>query len=263
MNFKNNKLTKFAIFISFLVLSMLVFSFAEEKNDPEAEKIIKKMESIVNLENTDVTAEMIFLQQKSGEPDKLFKARYYRRDKDNAFVIIFLEPDSEKGKGYLRIGDNLYMYMPATREFIHKNRKENVGSTDAKAENFESKKTLDLYYVKKLPNAIVNKADCFVIELKAKQMDVSYPIQKWYIRTSDYILMKQEAFSLSGTLMQVTYYVKYMPIKGGKFFMTKFMTEDKIEGSRTWVTVDEKTVSFAPIPDYVFTKAFLEQQSKQ
>jgi len=75
--------------------------------------------------------------------------------------------------------------------------------------------------------------------------------------------MKQEAFSLSGTLMQVSYYVKYMPIKGGKFFMTKFMTEDKIEGSRTWVTVDEKTISFAKIPDYVFTKAFLEQQSKQ
>ena len=76
MNFKSNKLTKFTIFILFLVLSMLVFSFAEEKNDPEAEKIIKKMESIVNLENTDVTAEMIFLQQKSGEPDKLFKTTY-------------------------------------------------------------------------------------------------------------------------------------------------------------------------------------------
>ncbi len=260
---KNKKLI-FFLFLLILFSSFTIFSFNfQNKNDPEAEAIINKMESITNIENTDVTATILFLQQKSREPDKIYKARYYRRDKDNAFVIIFMEPDNEKGKGYLRVEDNLYMYMPSTREFIHKNRKENVGSTDAKAEDFEKKKTLELYYVKKLPNAIVNKAECYVIELRAKQQDVSYPLQKWYIRVSDYLTLKQEAYSLSETLMQVSYYIKYIPIKGGKMFLTKFMTENKIEQSRTWVTVDEATLSFAPIPDYVFTKAFLEQQSKQ
>jgi len=256
---------KSIIFVVYLILFAFVFTLFgfQEKNDPKAEEIIKKMESITNIENTDVTATILFLQQKSGEPDKIYKAKYYRRDKDNAFVIIFIEPESEKGKGYLRLEDNLYMYIPSTREFIHKNRKENVGSTDAKAEDFEKKKTLDLYYVKMLPNAVVNKADCYVIELNAKQADVSYPIQKWYIRVSDYLTLKQEAFSLSGTLMQVTYYVKYIPIKGGKMFVTKFMSDNKIEGTRTRVTVHEATLSFDPIPDYVFTKAFLEQQSKQ
>ncbi len=257
-----NKLTLTILFILFFSLIFLA-SNLQDQNDKEAQDIIQKMESVTNIENTDVTATILFLQQKKGEPDKIYKARYYKRDKDNAFVIIFLEPESEKGKGYLRLEDNLYMYMPSTREFIHKNRKENVGSTDAKAEDFEKKKTLELYYVKKLANAVVNKTDCYVIELRAKQNDVSYPIQKLYIRTSDYLTLKQEAFSLSGTLMQVSYYVKYLPIKGGKMFLTKFMTENKIEGSRTWVTVDESTLSFAPIPDYVFTKAFLEQQSKQ
>lgn len=258
----NKKLNLLFIFLIIFTFILLFFGF-QEKNDPKAEEIIKKMESITNIENTDVTATILFLQQKTGEPDKIYKARYYRRDKDNAFVIIFLEPESEKGKGYLRLEDNLYMYMPSTREFIHKNRKENVGSTDAKAEDFEKKKTLELYYVKMLPNAIVNKTDCYVIELRARQQDVSYPLQKWYIRVSDYLTLKQEAFSLSGTLMQVTYYVKYIPIKGGKMFLTKFMTDNRIESSRTWVTVDESTLLFAPIPDYVFTKAFLEQQSKQ
>ncbi len=258
------RINKLVILLIIFILIILSFSFVyQNSNDKEAEAIITKMESITNIENTDVTATILFLQQKTGEPDKIYKARYYRRDKDNAFVIIFLEPESEKGKGYLRVEDNLYMYMPSTREFIHKNRKENVGSTDAKAEDFEKKKTLDLYYVKKLPNAIVNKSECYVIELRAKQSDVSYPLQKWYIRISDYLTMKQEAFSLSETLMQVSYYVRYIPIKGGKMFLTKFMTENKIESSRTWVTVDEATLSFAPIPDYVFTKAFLEQQSKQ
>ncbi|MEJ5273921.1 MAG: outer membrane lipoprotein-sorting protein [Spirochaetota bacterium] len=258
-----NKKLLFSFLLIIIFASLFTAFGFEDKNDPKAEQIITKMESITNIENTDVTATILFLQQKTGEPDKIYKARYYRRDKDNAFVIIFLEPDSEKGKGYLRLEDNLYMYMPSTREFIHKNRKENVGSTDAKAEDFEKKKTLDLYYVKMLPNAVVNKSDCYVIELTAKQADVSYPIQKWYIRVSDYLTMKQEAFSLSGTLMQVSYYIKYIPIKGGKMFLTKFMTENKIESSRTWVTVDEASLSFEPIPDYVFTKAFLEQQSKQ
>ncbi len=258
-----NKKLLFSFLLIIIFASLFTAFGFQDKNDPKAEQIITKMESITNIENTDVTATILFLQQKIGEPDKIYKARYYRRDKDNAFVIIFLEPDSEKGKGYLRLEDNLYMYMPSTREFIHKNRKENVGSTDAKAEDFEKKKTLDLYYVKMLPNAVVNKSDCYVIELTAKQADVSYPIQRWYIRVSDYLTMKQEAFSLSGTLMQVSYYIKYIPIKGGKMFLTKFMTENKIESSRTWVTVDEASLSFEPIPDYVFTKAFLEQQSKQ
>jgi hypothetical protein len=42
---------------------------------------------------------------------------YYERDADGAFLIVMTAPEVEKGNGYLRLGDNMWMYPPQYPEF--------------------------------------------------------------------------------------------------------------------------------------------------
>ena len=55
-------------------------------------------------------------------------------------------PDSEKGKGYLRQGDDLFLYLPTTREFVYRNRKDDIGSTDVRTDIFGKLTNLEKFY---------------------------------------------------------------------------------------------------------------------
>jgi hypothetical protein len=86
-------------------------------------------------------------------------------------------------------------------------------------------------------------------------------VQKWYVRKSDGLPVKVENFSASETLLRTSYYVDYKNVGNGKYIFTKLLGVDALEkGQQTLITND--SISTEKIPDYVFTKAYLEEQSR-
>mgnify|MGYP001589491007 FL=1 len=99
------------------------------------------------------------------------------------------------------------------------------------------------------------------MRLDAKAPDVSYAVQKWYVRKSDGLPVKVENFSVSETLLATFFYIEYRELGKGKFAFTKLLAQDNLQkGQQTYIT--NENVSTSPIPDYTFTKAFLEEQSR-
>ena len=236
-------------------------ALAPSQNDPAAEKIVKAWEAKLNLEGRDLTTQFTLVQKKDGEADRILRVQTFRRDAVDAYTILFLYPDSEKGKGYLRKGDDLYFYLPSTREFVYRNRKDNIGSTDARTDLFGRQNTLQQYWTTSAGVAKVSAWDCDVIRLDAKQPDVAYPIQKWYVRRSDGLPVKVENFSASETLLATSYYIEYKDLGKGKWIFTKLLAVNNLEtGQKTYLTKDQ--VSTTAIAEYVFTKAYLEEQSR-
>jgi outer membrane lipoprotein-sorting protein len=247
------------LFFVAIVLSGLAAEPTE--NDPKAVVIITKMEKKLNLEGTDVTSTFTILQRKEGEADRILKIRVFRRDAAGKFTLIFQYPQSEKGKGYYRSGDDLYLYLPATREFVFRNRKDDVGSTDVRTDLFGKLNILKQYRVSLTGSQLVSKFDCDIIELNAITLDVSFPIQRWYVRKSDGLPVKVENLSASRTLLRTFYYIDYQQVKADKFLFTKLMAVNNLEkNQRTFLT--NEAVSSTAIPDYTFSKAYLEEQSR-
>lgn len=117
------------------------------------------------------------------------------------------------------------------------------------------------YWVNVEGDATVAKMPCVVLRFDAKQLDVAYPLQKWYVRLSDGLPVKVENFSASGTLLRTTYYVDYQKVADGKFLFSKLLGVDALQkGQQTFLT--NEGISTAKIPDYTFSKAFLEEQSR-
>ena len=63
------------------------------------------------------------------------------------------------------------------------------------------------------------------------------------------------------TLLRTTYYVDYRTVGSDKYIFTKLLAVDALEkGRQTYLTNED--ISTAKIPDYVFSKAYLEEQSR-
>jgi hypothetical protein len=131
-----------------LIAALATFLSAQDKaNDPQAVALITAMENRLNLEGADVTSMFTLVQRKQGEADRVIKIKVFRRDLAAKFTLLFQYPDSEKGKGYYRDADNLYLYLPATREFVYRNRKDDVGSTEVRTDLFGRLDLLKQYRV--------------------------------------------------------------------------------------------------------------------
>ena len=230
-------------------------------NDPVAARLVQAVDDKLNLEGLDITDTFTLIQKKAGEADRVLQVKVYRRDAADTFTLIFQYPQSEKGKGYYRNKDDLYLYLPTTREFVYRNRKDDVGSTDVRTDLFGKQTTLAQYGVSYLGKATVASWNCDLVRLDAKQLDVSFPIQKWYIRTSDGLPVKEENFSASGALLRTIYYIDYQQVAPGRYIFTKLLAQDELEkGQKTFLS--NEGVDSARIADYVFSKAFLEEQSR-
>src|SRR5689334_12554122 len=90
-------------------------------NVPTGAAILARVQQNTSMV-TDVTATVTLTQQKAGQGVKTFLMHFFRRDSDDSFLIAFLSPESEKGNGYLRMGENFWMYRRNTRAFQHVNR---------------------------------------------------------------------------------------------------------------------------------------------
>ncbi len=233
---------------------------------PSTEKILQKIDSNQRM-GTDIKARVVMTQQKSGQGTKVFDMIYYRRDSDNSFLITMTAPEAEKGNGYLRVGDNFWMYRKNTRTFQHVNRDESIAGSDASAEDFETRKLTELYEAEldeenneKITEEKLGKIPVYKIEVSARVHDVSHPRKIYWVRKDNFLPLKEQGFAGSGTLMVTSYYINYTEIQDRYIPVKQLIIDEFEKGNKTIVEISG--ISLKAVDDQVFTKAYLENLSK-
>jgi len=233
---------------------------------PDVNDLLKLMEKNMEM-NTDIRAKVTATQQKVKQGVKVVEMQYYRRDKDDAFLIVMLAPETDKGNGYLKLGDNFWMYRRNTRTFQHINRDENIAGTDAKSDDFEKRKLSELYKPavnseKKqiISEEMLGKISVYKFELIARVKDVDYPKKIYWIRRDNALPLKEQSYSLSGALMQTALLPKYTQINGKYIPINQIYIDEFEKGNKTIVEITD--ISTVKIDDNIFTKAYLENLSK-
>ncbi|MEW6086704.1 MAG: outer membrane lipoprotein-sorting protein [bacterium] len=248
------------------LLLILFISVPASAENLKIHDLLKKLE--YNMEMTsDIWAKVVLTQQKVEQGVKNISMLYYRRDSDDSFLIVMTAPEAEKGNGYLRVGDNFWMYRRNTRTFQHINRDESIGGSDAKADDFEKRKLTELYEGAKddkgnetLAETKLGKIPVYEFEAKAIVNDVDYPKKKYWITKDNYLPLKEESYSSSGTLMQTSYYLQYVPINARYVAVKQIHVDEFEKGNKTIVEISDILTS--KLDDAIFTKAYLENLSK-
>jgi outer membrane lipoprotein-sorting protein len=228
--------------------------------DPDFTSMLKAVDRMGNFGSQDYSATYTMVSQKPGEKDSVMQVKLFRRDAQNQFVWLMLKPDAQKGQGFLRVGDNVWMFDPESGKFNHSTMSDTIQNSEARNSDLGRYSYTEDYTIQAWEEITLGRYPAFVLTLKAKTEEVSYPKLKLTIRKDKPVMLREEDFSLSDRLLRtILYPPRYIEISG-RTVPSQILIQDELNrGNKTQLTIGD--LSVAHLADSTFSKAFLEQAS--
>ena len=220
--------------------------------------MLKAVDEMGSFGKQDYSATYSIATEKPGENPSLIEIQIFRRDAQDQVIILFNKPEKQKGQGVLKIDENVWLYDPESGNFTHSTMKENVGDSEAKNSDFRRYTFADDYEILSSVSGKLGNYETWVLDLKAKNNEVSYQHVRLAIRKDKSVPLKEEDYSVSERLMRTVYYLPTYINAGGKLVPAKIkMVNELNKGEQSVLTISNVTVG--KLPDVTFTKAFLER----
>lgn len=257
------------MFIALAFLSSLyVFAQVNPRFDEKKyQNMLSRVDQELSVLNTDFSAEYFIEKRDPGGAISTTRATVFRRDAKNQFLVLILEPVIDKGKGYLKLGDNLWLYDPVGKTFTFTSAKERFQNSSFRNSDFEPSHLSRDYKPISAVREKLGVYDCTLLELESISKDAAYPKMKIWI-SDDSLVRKREEYSLSGAIMRTIAIPAYQKIQDKWLPSTMVIIDHlqsksiggKIEYERTTVTITRP--SLKTLPDTVYTKDYLERVVK-
>jgi outer membrane lipoprotein-sorting protein len=245
------------------VLLFLVFMIGTTLHAITDQELLARVDALVSYFDTDFSAEYTILQDKPGEGVSKTVAGVFRRDSNETFLIVIMEPLISKGQGYLKQDNTIWFYDPESRRFNTTTNSERFQNTNAVNSDFTRSTLARDYKVVSGEDATLGRFQCRLLTLQAITPEVTYPRMKVWI-SNDGLLRKSEDYSLSGQLLRTSATPDYYQI-GNRYVPKQILFVDALLGAVVkGKFVNEKTQisitrpSFNKVADYIFSKTFLE-----
>ena len=228
---------------------------------PDFTAMLKAIDSNGDFGTRDFSAVYTMVTQKPDTKDSVIQVKLFRRDDNNQMVWIMQKPDAQKGQGFLKVDENMWMYDPESGKFDHTTMKEQIQNSKAKSSDLKRTSYADDYEIAGSAEGVLGKYPVWVLTLKARNNEVSYPSLKLSIRKDKPLALKEEDFSLSDRLMRTVYFPPtYIEIAGKTVPSQMLIVDELNKGEKSQLSLSD--VSVAALPDATFSKAFLSQSSR-
>lgn len=186
----------------------------------------------------------------------------YTEGKERAYME-FVYPARDKGTRFLKIGDEMWMYLPtverATKIAGHMLRQSMMGSDFSYDDIVENERLQALYDIELVGSDTIDEKDCFVLELNAKVPEVTYYSRKMWVDKNMYVAIKVQLYAKSGKLLKELYISDFKRI-GRYTYPTSIKMINKIrQNTYTELALEEVKLDIK-IPARIFSRAYLERK---
>jgi outer membrane lipoprotein-sorting protein len=247
-------------FIHVLTITLAFFLAAVAAvaaTEPDFDRILREIDDLANFGSNDFSAVYTIISERPGEEREVTQARLFRRDVNDQFLILILQPEVQRGQGYLQVDENVWFYDPESRQFERTTIRENIQNSDAQNADLDQSTFSSDYEVDSWQEGRLGNFEVYIVDLKARTSDVAYDKVRLWIRQDQSIILKEEDFSVNGRLMRTVLYPRYERV-GDRIIPKQVLIVDELnEGERTQLTMTDATTR--QIPDSVFSKAYLER----
>jgi outer membrane lipoprotein-sorting protein len=257
---------KYLLSLALILFALARPALAASEKDELALKLAKTIDE--RMRSSGDYKALIFMEQKAkGKNDLVYQLVTYRRDEDEKLMILFLQPKSEAGKGYLRLDKNLFMYDPTVGKWERRTERERIGGTGSNRKDFDQSKLAEEYVVHYVAEEKLGKFKVDHIKLDAKkEADVAYPIMEMWIDSETGNNLKTQERAISGKLMRSIYYPKWEKMfskskNADIYFPKEIRIYDEVEKENSTLLFFRK-VDLDPLEANIFTKAWLESKSR-
>jgi outer membrane lipoprotein-sorting protein len=161
--------------------------------EPESYEMYRKL---VNIEPNGTRKEFVLFSAKKG------------RDK---VAALFLAPSSDKGRATLRLGDNMWLYIPNVGKPVRITSLQSVTGGV-----FNNADILRLDYSEEYAvEATQEEKDEYILNLKAKTAEVAYDKLRMWVDRKALLPTKIEAYAASGMLIKTLRFSDIKDFGGG------------------------------------------------
>jgi len=211
---------------------------------------------------------LVYMEQKERDKaDVVYEAVIYRRDADDKWMILFIKPKAEQGKGYLRIEKNLWLYDPTVGKWERRTEREKLGGTGSRRADLDESRLADEYDPTYEGEEQLGAFKVHKILLDAKPgVDVAYPQTRIWVDQATGNILKTQEHALSGRLMRTSYFPKWQKVfseskPGEIWYPQELRFYDEVDRANSTLILI-KQVDLRPLDANLFTKAWLESKSR-
>ncbi|MHA1676636.1 MAG: outer membrane lipoprotein-sorting protein [Bacteroidetes bacterium] len=241
--------------IKYIAILLMITSAAYAQN---ANQILEKVDKNMSSKNRIVESEMIIHGKRNSRT--ITSLSYSVGDKKS--FTEYLSPARERGTKMLKLENKLWIYSPSTDRIIqisgHMLRQSLMGSDLSYEDMMDDRKLTEVYTATVIGQESIDGRKCYILELKAKVVDIAYHTRKMWIDTERYIPLKEDLFAKSGKLLKQTTFSNVKKVQG-RWFPTAMVYKDMLkQGDGTEFIVTGIRFN-QEIQEYIFTKAVLKQ----
>lgn len=217
----------------------------------EADKIISDQAAILTCD---------LLAKKPGQEDKRFRLKVWAKGKEKT-LAKFLAPAKERGTGYLKNKENVWYYLPNIEKSIKVSGRQSLSGTDFSNSDILGIDFLKDYTIRLMGEEKLNKTPCYLLDLKAKEGNITYDRIKCWVEKSNNMPLKFEYYTLSGELLKIMTLDQIKDLKG-KIRPTRYTMDNRLlRGQQTiYDLVDIEYLE--NLSDNVFTIRYMEKASE-
>ena len=169
-------------------------------------------------------------------------------------AMLYIEPAIERGRATLRLGDNMWLYIPNIGRPIRITSMQSViGGVFSNADIMQ----LD-YSVEYSAEIYEETSELWILNANARSKTVAYDKLKMWIQKDNYNLIKIEAFASTGILIKTIEFKELKDFGGGITRPAVMETTSPLYKNYKSVMV-YAGMKKRVIPDEVFTLAFLNR----
>jgi outer membrane lipoprotein-sorting protein len=237
---------KWAVLVSFF---MVFFYMAGLSHALDGNELLKQVDKNLQPAAYEMYRKLINIEP---DGDKKEFVLYTLKKGQDRMVALFLSPASEKGRSTLRLGENMWLYIPNVGKPI---RITSLQSVVGGVFNNSDILRLD-YSVEYDVTSIREDENHYLLELKAKTTSIAYDRLKMFVDKQRIVPTTIECYAASGMLIKTLYYKQVKDFGDGIVRPSVLETDSPLYKGYKSVMIYAK-INKKELPDEIFSLNYL------
>lgn len=217
----------------------------------DGNEMLKKVDRNLNPDSYELYRKLINIEPDGSKKEFVMYAVKKGKEK---MASVFLSPASEKDRSTLRIGENMWLYIPNVGKPIRITSLQSVTGGV-----FNNSDIMRLDYSAEYDCEKVEETDKgYILHLKAKTNAVAYDKVKMWVYGESLLPDKTECFASSGMLIKTLYFKKVQDFGGGIVRPSVIETDSPLYKGYKSVMIFAQ-MKTKDLPDEVFTLNYLSK----
>jgi hypothetical protein len=176
--------------------------------DVDGTGILKKVDRNLEPESYEMYRKLINIEPDGSRKEFVLYSVKKGRDK---VAALFLAPPSDKGRATLRLGDNMWLYIPNVGKPVRITSLQSVTGGVFNNADILRIDYSEEYHVE----SVAEEQESYVLGLKAKSGEVAYDRLKMWVDRKALLPVKIEAYAASGMLIKTLRFSDIRDFGGG------------------------------------------------